>query len=331
MNYYIIIPAYNAEKTIKKCVQSIMKQTCPEWEAIVIDDGSNDRTYLLTKELAEHENRIRVFTQKNMGPGIARNIGIGKATGDFIIFLDADDYLEPDYIDCIDEIIQKEKADIVVIDNFYENERGIVYRTERLSNFAFLSKRELIAAQMTGKLPWGAWRKVVKHQILKENEIWFSSDQVGEEAVYSFNVFYYAQKIAFAKKCIYHYVNYSQSQSKKGDDDPWGPAVKKMRWFLEEKGILNTYENEWNSFAASALVVSLFRISCNHPFMNAWSLCRERIRDFKKKSSGPVNAKSLEGRVKGVLLLVHLNCVIPIICLSKIKKVKNGMAEKGNT
>ncbi len=95
----IIIPAYNAEKYVKAAIDSVLHQTYPNIEVVVVDDGSTDSTKAIIEELACGDNRVRVFSQKNVGQSAARNAGIGQARGEYVAFLDADDLFLPEKIE----------------------------------------------------------------------------------------------------------------------------------------------------------------------------------------------------------------------------------------
>ena len=95
----IIIPAYNAATTIADTLNSVLVQTCPDWEAIVIDDGSTDATSKVAQDFIERDPRIRLIRQQNGGEGAARNTGISKARYEWLLFLDADDWISPAYLE----------------------------------------------------------------------------------------------------------------------------------------------------------------------------------------------------------------------------------------
>lgn len=90
----VIVPAYNSEMFIGKCIDSVLAQTYSNWELIAVDDGSRDNTFGILKKYAEVDSRIRVIHQENQGPGIARNTGIAEAKGNYVVFIDSDDYIE---------------------------------------------------------------------------------------------------------------------------------------------------------------------------------------------------------------------------------------------
>ena len=119
---------------------------------------------------------------------------------------------------------------------------------------------------MTGKLPWGGVRKVIKSSIVKDNKIEYTNDNVGEEALFSLRVLLLSENVAFLDIPCYHYVKYPNSQSTKGADDPWGPICKKIKSYLIEESYLDRFKLTINSFAFTALIVSIYRIAQNYSF-----------------------------------------------------------------
>ena len=97
MNISVIIPVYNGEKYIKRCIESIKKQTFYNWEVILVDDGSKDKTGEICDKYAGEDIRIKVIHKSNEGVSIARNVGINNATGDYITFIDSDDWIDSDF------------------------------------------------------------------------------------------------------------------------------------------------------------------------------------------------------------------------------------------
>ena len=324
MKFSFIIPAYNALSTIEKCLKSVISQTYQNWEAIVVDDGSKDDTYSRAFEFSKMDKRIRVYKKENEGPGLTRNFAIKQVVGDYIVFLDSDDYIDNDYLQSVSDCIEEKNADVVILDNYYETAAGKLIRIEKLSQFSSLSQRQLIGVQMTGKMPWGGCRKVIKHTIIKDNMIEYTEDKVGEEALFSFKVFLFASNIVFLGKPVYHYVDYPQSQSKKGADDPWGGVVDKISNYIRLNLDGETFEKEVNSFAYTALVVSLYRISSNYSLGEAIKLCKLRIRETKEKYPMNVDSSCLEKRVRIMLWFARLGWVLPIVLASKLKNLIKG-------
>ena len=111
----IVVPVYNASQYIEKCIKSILQQTYYEWELILIDNGSTDESYAICRKYAQLDERIFVLHQHhNQGVSVARNLGKEKAGGEFITFIDADDWVEPDFLEKLVSMQQKEKADMAI-------------------------------------------------------------------------------------------------------------------------------------------------------------------------------------------------------------------------
>lgn len=108
--YSIIIPAYNAENTIAKCLDSVLQQTLSDFEAIIIDDGSKDRTLEIIRSYSERDERFVVVHQENKGVSSSRNKGLELSKGEYIVFVDSDDFIDPDYLD----VFHKHTEDIII-------------------------------------------------------------------------------------------------------------------------------------------------------------------------------------------------------------------------
>ena len=151
MTISVIVPVYNTEFLVGRCIDSITAQTYPDWELILVDDGSTDGSLGVLREYESRDSRIKVIHQENAGPGLARNKGIQNASGDYIVFVDSDDVVKPDYF----EKLSHETADVVFIDINQVDEDFHVQREEHMSDYRDLSKDDLLRSQMTGKFPWG--------------------------------------------------------------------------------------------------------------------------------------------------------------------------------
>lgn len=110
----VIIPIYNTESYLEQCIQSVINQTYKDLEIILINDGSTDNSGLICQKWKEQDPRIRYIKKENEGQGIARNLGIIRATGEYIIFVDSDDYLDKNLISKVYHYISEQNADICV-------------------------------------------------------------------------------------------------------------------------------------------------------------------------------------------------------------------------
>lgn len=119
----IIVPVNNTDAYLRFCLDTILEQSYQNFEAILIDDGSEDFSYQICQEYAKKDQRIRVFRMAHAGVGAARNLGLEKATGEYITFIDSDDYVSPDYLAKMYEMIKKYHVKVVVGDYYRYNDK----------------------------------------------------------------------------------------------------------------------------------------------------------------------------------------------------------------
>ena len=114
MKISVIIPVYNVEKYLQKCLESIVNQTFCDWELIAVNDGSSDKNSDILRQYAEYDTRIKVINQQNSGVSAARNAGLDVAKGDFVCFIDSDDYVHPQMLELLLNAAEKENADVAI-------------------------------------------------------------------------------------------------------------------------------------------------------------------------------------------------------------------------
>lgn len=317
MKISAIVPVYNTEKLVGRCIESVLAQSFPDWELILVDDGSRDGSLNVLREYEKKDTRLKVIHQENAGPGIARNRGIKEATGDYIVFIDSDDVIKPEYF----EKLSKETAEVVFIDINQVDENFHVLREEHMSDYQSLSKDDLIRSQMTGKILWGGVRKAVKRDLLQKNGIEFTEHKVGEEAIYSFLLLHYANSCSFIKGCVYEYVNRTGSQSDTKDEDPWGPVAIALKNRIVDLNLYNNYASTINAFLLASTVVSLDRISRSNDYHRYLIKAKRRIKEFKTEIDREcgIDYSSLNNKVLFSYPLVKL-CVPSIFyCISRIR------------
>ena len=253
----VVIPVYNGEHFIKRCIDSILNQTYTNWELVIVDDGSTDSTVDILEEYQNKDDRINYYVQNNNGAGSARNLGMSYVSGEYLVFVDSDDWIEPQYF----EKLSLCKDDVVFIDvNRISNGKKT---TEFMSGFEGLDKDSLIRCQMTGCMPWGGWRKAVKLSLIKENKIRYSEHKVGEEAIYSFCVLYYSDSIRFLKDRFYNYEIREGSLSQSYNLDPWWDVCVALMKYIKKLNCYEIYANTINSFMCVGTVIALNRYAKN--------------------------------------------------------------------
>ncbi|MGL5255457.1 MAG: glycosyltransferase family 2 protein [Proteocatella sp.] len=168
----IIIPAYNVEKYIEKCLSSILEQTHTNIEVIVVDDGSTDRTGQLIDNVSQKDSRVLILHKKNAGVSAARNSGIEISMGDYLVFVDGDDYIAQDYVEYMLSLVQKTGADFCLSKCCYTR------NGEKQTEKDYIEKLELedaTALLLSPKVIVGCWNKIYKRSFVVYNNLKFST------------------------------------------------------------------------------------------------------------------------------------------------------------
>lgn len=201
----IVIPVYNGQKSIKKCLDSILKQKDINMEIILVDDGSTDNTAKIIRENYSY-SKIKYFYKKNEGVSEARNYGIKQSTGMFIMFVDVDDEL---YSDSLKEIISYmiKNTDIDCIMGSYYSFRGRKIIRKQLFDFNIQSKYDFFSnIDNNLSIVVTPWSKIYRTSIILDNNIEFDSNlSIGEDTLFNINYFSYCRKICTVDDVIYRY------------------------------------------------------------------------------------------------------------------------------
>lgn len=236
----IIVPVYNAEGTLNRCINSIIKQTFSNWELLLIDDGSTDQSYEICDEYAAKDQRIKAFHKKNGGVSSARNIGLDYATGEWITFCDSDDYVNSNWLDIYMSLINRYNVDMVCqgmqktgLDVFPKYCPGIDYYGD--------SKNALIHLKESLLLGF-VWNKILKKSIIDKNELFFDENIVFmEDEEFILKYFKYCKMIACTANIGYNYViSFSSTKQKYSDIDNYYVALSNFRSI---KYIFKSYYN----------------------------------------------------------------------------------------
>lgn len=160
----VIVPVYNVEKYLEKCLESIRKQTYTNLEIILVDDGSSDNSYEICKKYVQMDTRFKVFHKKNGGQGSARNLALNYCTGEYICFIDSDDYVKNDYVEYLYVLLKERELDIAACnsENIDENEKSLGVRVSG-SGYIEMSGIDAINSMWyRGPINIGPWGKLYK-------------------------------------------------------------------------------------------------------------------------------------------------------------------------
>ena len=203
----IIIPAYNAEKYMRKCLDSLIHQTKKELEFIIVNDGSTDSTEEIIKSY--QDKRIKYFKNKNQGIGKTRNFGLTKATAKYILFLDSDDYLEKTACERLYQKIENDDLDVVICDFYKEWENGNIeeIHTPHFENASLKENPDILTEYLC------PWAKIYKRSLLEENKIKFVENLKYEDAPFVIETLVKAKKIGKIDECLNYYVIHGNSET----------------------------------------------------------------------------------------------------------------------
>lgn len=201
----IIVPVYNAQKYIKRCVESIVNQSYQKWELILIDDGSKDDSSLICDELKQTDSRIHVVHTVNQGASAARNRGLDEAAGDYITFVDADDWVKPNHLEVLVNQIDSD-VDLCInsfIADLYYGSRPYQYKEVKThENIESINAFFTILLQHSQFL----WNKLFKSNIIKDNHIRFNTNiSLGEDNIFILEYLNYIRGLSASSVCTYHY------------------------------------------------------------------------------------------------------------------------------
>lgn len=211
----IIVPVYNAEKFLDRCIESILTQSYKNIEVILVNDGSTDKSSEICDFYSSSDKRIKVIHQNNLGPSVARNKGINNANGKYIQFVDSDDYIEYNMTELLVNEMRK-NIDLVLCGyrNVYKDDKGKLiiknsntYKNNNISKNAFLN--------MFGKLFKDyyinyIWNKLYITDIIRKNNIYFDSKiGWGEDLIFNLSYFNHCNKFSIIENLLYNYVQYN--------------------------------------------------------------------------------------------------------------------------
>lgn len=212
MKISIVVPVYNAEKYLEECIISVLNQTDSDWELVLVDDGSTDKSGDICDAFSkQYPEKIYSFHKANEGQFLTRQFGISKCTGDYTGFLDADDLLDKDFVEIINEAIKEENLLDVVCFNFARFDENNCKKYSDVNLALFTTETEmktLYEKIVTGEITGSMCTKVFKTDLLKNTLIdktTVSRKKFGEDAFHSFSMIFNAKSVKFIEDVLYYY------------------------------------------------------------------------------------------------------------------------------
>ena len=282
----VIVPFYNVEGYIEKCLETLVNQTLEDIEIILVNDGSKDRSIeIVNKFLEAYPDKLVYLEKENGGLSDARNYAIPYVKGEYIAFLDSDDYVEKDMYQKMYELAKKENSDMVECDFYWEypdklkKDVGVIYNGKK---------------EMLEKVRVVAWNKLIRREILEKTEVKFPKGYRYEDVEFTYKLVPFIEKVSFLKKPCVHYIqregsiSNSQNERTKEIFDVLDHVID----YYKEKGIYETYKEEIEyiyvryAFCSSLLrIVKIEDVALQEKLLNlTWEKVNTNFPNWKRNS-----------------------------------------------
>lgn len=305
----VIVPVYNVEAYLEKCVQSILRQTEQDFELLLVDDGSTDSSGQLCEELAKKDSRIRVIHQENQGLGGARNTGIREAKGDWLLLVDSDDWIEPEILEKSLEAGLREEADMVMFPFRSVDEEGrelAVFR-ENVPLDRALSLKERKDILLTAPV---AWNKLYRTAFFRETGLAYPSRVWYEDIRTTPKLMALARRMVFISDIGYNYLQRQGSIMNSGKVARNVEIIEAfddiLPWFREH-GLFAEYRQELEHLTVAHILltssVRVLRMDYKNPLLGKFRAYVER--EFPTYRGNPYNKTHFTRNQKIALWLVE--------------------------
>lgn len=250
----IIVPVYNVERYVDRCLKSLINQTLQDIEIIIVNDGSQDKSEeIIEKYVRENQNKIKYYEKPNGGLSSARNYGLEFAKGEYIAFLDSDDYVESNMYEEMYNLAKKENADMVECDYIWEWEFG---------KKIFDKRREYKTKEDMMKKPRViAWNKIYKRELINKYKIRFPEDLIYEDLDFFLKLLPHLNKISYINKYFVHYIQREDSITNKQTEkiENIFKILDNIFDYYKEQNIYYKYEKELKYMSRRILLGSSLR------------------------------------------------------------------------
>lgn len=300
----VIVPAFNAEKYLERCLNSIAAQTMPDFECIIVDDGSTDKTGAIADSYAMKDARFQVIHQSNSGVAVARQRGIDAASGIYTIQFDADDWAEKNILEELFTNAKKRDADMVMCDiNVITLSENTIWTQEPAS-----LESQIVLGQMMQQLCCGLWNKLIKRSCYQEYNIQFISGPLSEDLYVCLCLLAHPLRIEYVPKALYHYDQTTNPGSLSKNLILSLARLRSLELFADNHCLSIVQDSYDNAILQTAYDTLLF-------FSEK---CSNYSEIFKKHLPSIYRAKGYPFRVKVLVLLRIYGIYIPVQSIKTI-------------
>lgn len=323
----VIVPVYNTEKYLHRCLDSLVFQTLEEIEVIAVNDGSTDNCgNILDEYQAKYPDKVRVIHKENGGQASARNLALKLCKGEYIGFLDSDDFVKEDMFERMYTAVKKEDADYVACgytDITYEDGKEIVLKEYVASKPAYATKDLFFGALVSPFL------HLYKRTIMEESGVDFPEGFIYEDTAFYLNLIPYVKKIALIEESLAVRVRHSNSTTttfKKERVRNIFPVFDNSLEFFRTKGFIKEYEKELEYFCVKVLLCSsMQRISKVATYKDALELSGETLQYIKEnfadyKKNPYLGKKPIDLYMKSFNKITAAVYILIFRIMNKVKK-----------
>lgn len=308
----IICPVYNAAKYLHKCIDSIIAQTLPEWELILVNDGSTDNSGIICDRYASEDLRIKVYHKHNSGVSAARQTGILNAHGEYSIHVDSDDWIEPNMLEELYYNAVSERADMVICNMFKDDKNGakVIKETPTDINNNDVIIRDLLCDKLHGS----NCNKLVRHSIYNEFGIKYPTNiNYCEDLLICLSMLVHPIKVIYINKAYYHYVVTDTSITHTGYH-----YENRKKFTLQAEKILPVYlKDDLRSRAYRNKLYAYLKGLIDYQEFKSFVPVPISI------SLNPKNSHNIVYFVSSVLIACHLNKIVEFYTRALLK-LRNG-------
>lgn len=309
MKFSVIIPVYNVKDYLEKCVQSVLAQHCDSYEIILVDDGSTDGSGALCDDIAAGNSKIRVIHKTNGGLGDARNAGLEQAKGEYVVFLDSDDYIDKAMLAELSQTVDETHADIITfgffVDNNGDTSKVLIDPLPEGRKFTLADTPELLLA-----LP-NAWSRIYTRELFLRTGIQYPGRVWYEDIRTTTKLFAMAESVVSVHRPYYYYVVRENSITHNRNIDRNREIIEAfddlLGWY-RENGLFERYRDELCRLAIDhiflAASVRVLTVDPKHPLVGEFErYMREHFPNFEKNRY--VRQMSRSKKLAFQLLLHH--------------------------
>lgn len=269
----VIVPVYRVEKYLERCVKSILSQTYKNLEVILVDDGSPDQCPAICDACAEKDARVKVIHQENKGLSGARNAGIDAASGEYLAFVDSDDYVSPHFIEELYQLLQDTGCAIGQCRFSYVKGDGLV---EEGDSAFCIYRGESLMEQLYGPEEKAtcfvvAWNKLYRAELFKETGIRYPEGRIHEDEATTYRLFHEAKKLAFLDRALYGY--YTEN----GGSITSVFSAKRLQWLTSHEERIAFFKK--NGY--EKLLPAAYRKLCD-ACITFYFRCTEQVKDAEE-------------------------------------------------